>query len=214
MPAHLHRLEGAQTEWKAAWWSVPVLLYALFFLLYALFVVAEQDCGFCKCVLRTAFLCTLILSVTTSLWNIAEAAVHQQTGVLLFNIIFISLNYTYYDTIIYHYDTIISLIFLQRSRLLFFIISLSQKGLLFHLWQFYYFTYFININYCYHHTIIWIIFTSNWYYDYFPFRRLLLHLFLYVYIILIIAIITLLFALFVYQAIVTISFFETYCFNY
>jgi hypothetical protein len=75
---------------------------------------------------------------------------HQQTGVLLFHIIFISLYYTYYETIIYHYDTIISLFFLQMSRLLFFIISLSQKD--------YYFTYdtsiisliFININYCYY----------------------------------------------------------------
>ena len=88
----------------------------------------------------------------------------------------------------------------------------------------YYFTYdtsiisliFISINYCYYynyHTIICIIFTSN-YYDNYPFRRLLLHLFLYVYIILIIAIITLLFALFIYQAIITIFFFETYYFNY
>ena len=88
----------------------------------------------------------------------------------------------------------------------------------------YYFTYdtsiisliFININYCYYcyyHTIIWLIFTSN-YYDYYPFQSLLLHLFLSVYIILIIAIITLLFALCVYHAIITIIFFETYYFNY
>jgi GTP-binding protein len=50
-----------------------------------------------------------------------------------------------------------------------------------------------------------IIFTSN-YYDNYPFRKLLLQLFLYVYIFLIIAIITLLFALFIYQAIITIFF--------
>jgi hypothetical protein len=75
MPAHLHRLEGAQTEWKAAWWSVPVLLYALFFLLYALFVLADQDCGRCKYVLGTAYPCTLILCVTTSSWNIGAAAI-------------------------------------------------------------------------------------------------------------------------------------------
>ncbi len=52
---------------------------------------------------------------------------HQQIGVLLYQIIFISLYYTHYDTIICHYDTIMSLIFLQMSRLLFFIISLSPK---------------------------------------------------------------------------------------
>jgi hypothetical protein len=27
MTVHLHRLEGAQTEWKAARWNVLVLLY-------------------------------------------------------------------------------------------------------------------------------------------------------------------------------------------
>ncbi len=58
-----------------------------------------------------------------------------------------NLTSAYRGTIISHYfylhfDTIISLIFLQMSWLLFFIISLSQKGLLFHLWHFYYFTYF------------------------------------------------------------------------
>ena len=74
MPAHLHWPEGTHTEWKAAWGSVPVLLYALFFLLYALFVLADHDCGPCKCVLGTAFLCTPILCVATSLWDIGEAA--------------------------------------------------------------------------------------------------------------------------------------------
>jgi len=58
---------------------------------------------------------------------------HQQTGVLLYHIIFILLYYTHYDTIISYYDIIISLIFLQMSGLLFFIISLSPKGLLYHL---------------------------------------------------------------------------------
>ena len=43
---------------------------------------------------------------------------------------------------------------------------------------------------------------------------ILFHLFFSAYIITIIAIITLLFALFVYQAIITIIFFETYYFNY
>ncbi len=61
MPAQLHRLEGTHTEWKAAWGCVPVILYALFFLLYALFVLADQDCGRCKCVLGTAFPCTQLL---------------------------------------------------------------------------------------------------------------------------------------------------------
>ncbi len=38
---------------------------------------------------------------------------------------FLPLYYTHYDTIIFHYDTITSLISLQMSRLLFFIISLT-----------------------------------------------------------------------------------------
>ena len=97
MPAHLHRLEGAQTEWKAAWWSVPVLLYTLFCLFYALFVLAEQDCSPCKYVLRTAFLCTPILSVATSLWNIGEAAVAVESAQSV--------------TIIRDYFTIISIFF-------------------------------------------------------------------------------------------------------
>ena len=74
MPAQLHQLEGTHTEWKAAWGSFHVLLYALFFLLYALFVLPDHDCGRCKCVLGTAFLCTPILCVATSLWDIGEAA--------------------------------------------------------------------------------------------------------------------------------------------
>ena len=45
-----------------------------FFLLYALFDLADHDCGRCKCVLGTAFLCTLLLCVATSLWDIGEAA--------------------------------------------------------------------------------------------------------------------------------------------
>ena len=75
MPAQLHRLEGAQTEWKAARWRIPVRLYALLFILYALFVLAEQDCGPCKYVLCTAFLGTPILCVKTRLWNIGGAAI-------------------------------------------------------------------------------------------------------------------------------------------
>jgi hypothetical protein len=75
MPVHLHRLEGAQTELKAAWWSIPVLLYALLFLLYALFVFAEQDCSPCKYVLCTAFRCTPTLCVKTSLWIIGGDAI-------------------------------------------------------------------------------------------------------------------------------------------
>ena len=37
---------------------------------------------------------------------------HQQTGVLLYHIIFILLYYTHYDTIFFYYDIIISLIFI------------------------------------------------------------------------------------------------------
>ena len=80
MPALLHWLKGVQTKWKAAWWSVLVLLYELFFRLYALFVLAEQECGLFRYVLRTALLCTPILSVTTSLRNIGEAAVAVESA--------------------------------------------------------------------------------------------------------------------------------------
>jgi hypothetical protein len=56
----------------------------------------------------------------------AEPRLHhcQQTGVLrlLCHILFISIYYIHYDTIMSYYDTIISLIFLQMSGLLFFII--------------------------------------------------------------------------------------------
>ena len=97
IPAQLQGLEGAHTEWKAAWGSAPVLLYALFFLLYALFVLAEQDCCHFKCVLGTAFLCTPILCVTTSFWNIGEAANavwSAQTFLLIF-----------YYFALYHYSS-------------------------------------------------------------------------------------------------------------
>ena len=75
MPAHLHRLKSEQTEWKAAWWRVPILLYALLFLLYALFVLTEQDCSPCKYVLCTVFRSTPILCVKTRLWNIGGTAI-------------------------------------------------------------------------------------------------------------------------------------------
>jgi hypothetical protein len=58
----------------------PALLNTLFFLLYALFFLAEQDWRLCKYVLRTVFLCKPILSVTTSLWNIGEAAVAVESA--------------------------------------------------------------------------------------------------------------------------------------
>ena len=179
-----------------------------------------------------------------------QSVLHQQIGVLLYHIIFISLYYTHYDTIIFHYDTIISLIFLQMSRLLFFIISIAPKGLLFHLWHFYYFTYFFPhwlllllllshyylhylylkllfllsfsvtiillicfriyyIYYYYYHTIMCIIFISNHYYYYF-FRNVLCRLFVFVSIILIMTIITLLFALCLCLTIITIMAFQFY----
>ncbi len=75
MPAQLHRLEGAYREEKAAWCSVPGLLYALLLLLCTLFFLADQDCGCCKYVLRTADLFKLILCVRTSLGDIREAAI-------------------------------------------------------------------------------------------------------------------------------------------
>ena len=113
-------------------------------------------------------------------------------------------------TLLYH------LFFCKRPDYYFSLFHYLQKD--------YYFTYdtsiisliFISINYCYYFTydtIICIIFTSN-YYHYYLFRRLLSHLFLYIYIIAIIAIMTLLLALFLYQTIIAIICFETYYFDY
>jgi hypothetical protein len=100
MPAQLHRLEGAYREGKAAWCSVPGLLYTLFLLLCTLFFLAVQDCGCCKYALRTADLCKLILCVTTSLGNIKEAAIAVWSAQ---NVPFCA--------IILHYFTIIAIIF-------------------------------------------------------------------------------------------------------
>ena len=97
-----------------------------------------------------------------------DIILHQQTGVLLYHIIFISVYYTHYDTIIFHYNTIISLIFLQTSRLLIFIISLSPEGLLFHLWHFYYFTNF------YQHKLLLLFHLWHYYLHYFYIKLLLL----------------------------------------
>ncbi len=96
---------------------------------------------------------------------------------------------------------------------------------LFHLLQKdYYITYdtsiisliFTRIDYCtysHYYTIIWIIFNSN-YYFYYLFWRLLWHLFYSAYIISIIAIITVLFELFLSQTIIPIITFEVYYCNY
>ena len=102
MRAQLHRLEGAHKEWKAAWCSVPGLLYALFLLLCTLSFLADQDCGRCKYVLCTADLCTPILCVTTSLGNIREAAIavwSAQTALFCYDY---TILHHYYITL-YHY---------------------------------------------------------------------------------------------------------------
>ncbi len=80
MPAHLQRLEGAQTEGKAAWWSVPARLCTLCFILYALCGLVEQDCGPCKEVLFTVFLCTRTPGGTTSLCNFREASIAVESA--------------------------------------------------------------------------------------------------------------------------------------
>jgi hypothetical protein len=124
MPAHLHRLEGAQTEWKAAWWSVPVLLYALFFLLYALFVLADQDCGRCKYVLRTANLCTTFLCFTPSLVNSREAANSvwsAQTALIFYDYITL---YHYYITLYHCYSNYFLIIAIITNKI---IIALLQN---------------------------------------------------------------------------------------
>jgi len=67
------------------------------FLLYALYVLAEQDCCPCKDVLRTVFLCTRILGVTPSLCIIREASIAVESAQMV--------------TIIRDYVTIIAIIF-------------------------------------------------------------------------------------------------------
>jgi hypothetical protein len=47
-PASTRRRTDMMESCQAPWWSVPVLLYALFFLFYELFALAEQDYGLCK----------------------------------------------------------------------------------------------------------------------------------------------------------------------
>ncbi len=117
--------------------------------------------------------------VCTCSWIHEHASVSSANLGTIISHLFISLYYMNYDTIIFDYGTILSLIFLQISRLLFFIISfLSPKGLLFHLWPF----------------IISLILSAQ--------------------IIAIIAIITLLFALFLHQTIIPIVFFDDCCYTY
>jgi hypothetical protein len=86
---------------------------------------------------------------------------HQQTRVLLLPIIAIARYDTHYDTqaIIRYYGAIIAIIVfkLQMARLLFFIIALSPKRLLLHLWQYYYFTY------CFRHILLLLLLLSYYY---------------------------------------------------
>ena len=74
------------------------------------------------------------------------------------------------------------------SRLLFFIISLAPKGLLFHLWHFYYFTYF------YQHPLLLLLPLSHYYLHYFYPKLLLL--------------------LFISKTIISIICFRVYYYNY
>jgi hypothetical protein len=55
-------------------------IICIYFSIIRIFFLAEQDCGLCKYVLRTVFLCTPILSVTTSFWNIGEAAIAVESA--------------------------------------------------------------------------------------------------------------------------------------
>ena len=110
LPIQLHQLEGALKEWKAAWWSVPVLLYALFLLLYALFFTSDKDCSCCKYVLRTADLCTTFLCVTPSLGNSREAAIavwSAQTALFCYDYVTL---YHYYITLCHYYSNYFSII--------------------------------------------------------------------------------------------------------
>ncbi len=79
----------------------------IIFLVYALFDLAEQECGLSdwRYVLRTALLCAPILSVITHLWiiwNIWEAAVavqSAQTVTIIRYYFTLSHDYCYYSII-------------------------------------------------------------------------------------------------------------------
>ncbi len=103
MPAQLHRLEGAHKELKAAGCCVPGLEYALFVLLCTLFFLADQDCSRCKYVLCTANLCTLILCVTMSLWNIREAATAVGSAKTVLLLWYFCALYHYYCNYFFNY---------------------------------------------------------------------------------------------------------------
>jgi hypothetical protein len=101
---------------------------------------AEGRLGQCRrgraCRARVRVLRPPLLRLTATAGGVAaQAPDHQQTGVLLYHIISISLYYTYYDTIIFHYDTIImiSLIFCKCPDYYFSLFHYPKKD--------YYFTY-------------------------------------------------------------------------
>ena len=112
MPIQLHQLEGALKEWKAAWCSVLVLLYALFF-------TSDKDCSCCKYVLRTADsdLCTTFLCVTPSLGNSREAAIavwSAQTALFCYD--YVTLYHYYHITLCHYYSNYFSIIAVHNLK--------------------------------------------------------------------------------------------------
>ena len=107
---------------------------------------------------------------------------HQQIGLRLFQIIFISIDYTRLFTIIADYFRLFTIISLRKVKRLFYIIALSPKRRLFHLFHYDYFTYIfryillrlLRLWALYLlKTIIHIILFEMYYYDYmFPSQHL------------------------------------------
>jgi len=88
--------EGAHEEWTAAGVSDQVLLYTILFPLYSLLQLFDQDCCFSNNVLCTADVLVMIPGVEETLSKLYW----KPEALKLFSA----------ETIIYHYDTIISLI--------------------------------------------------------------------------------------------------------
>ncbi len=90
-----------------------------------------------------------------------QIIIHQQTQVILCQIIFFPLYYTYYVAIISYYVSIISFFFFRVFGQLCHIMSIFRKQLLFQLFQYYYFNFFFRINYFY------FIILCHYYFTYF-----------------------------------------------
>jgi hypothetical protein len=83
-----------------------------------------------------------VVELLLQVFALVYVSYHQQTKVILCQIIFLPSYYTYYVTIIIYYVTIISIIFFRVFGLLCHIMSNFRKQLLFQLCQYCYFNFF------------------------------------------------------------------------